>query len=55
MGWLAPGLFPPSVGVVLCCSGQCLRGGRGCYNNTEKPIFLLVGGKGGMEALAMLG
>ena len=26
MGWLAPGLFHPSVGVVLCCSGQCLRG-----------------------------
>ena len=54
MGWLAPGLFPPFVGVVLCLLGSMPERECGCYNNTEKPIFLLVvWGGGGLEALAM--
>ena len=56
VGWLAPGLFSPSVGVVLCLLGSMPKRERGCYNNTEKPIFLVVVGRGGgrwLEALAM--
>ena len=37
-----PSLFLPSVGVVLCCLGQCLRGSGGVIIILKKPIFFLV-------------